>query len=69
MSSKYVVFVAQLVRISQRGAEQALAQRLDGDDVLAIGQDNARQRDAVLIFMASRITAKASMPALPSGAI
>ncbi len=42
--------VTQLIRKAQGRAEQALTERLDGDDVLAIGQHDSRQRDAVLVL-------------------
>ena len=45
-----VGLIAQLIGVAQRGAEQALAEWLDGDDVLAIGQHDLGQRDAVLIL-------------------
>ena len=45
-----VFLVAQFVGVAQRGAEQALAERLDRHDVLAVGEHDPRQRDAVLVL-------------------
>src|SRR3954454_17599730 len=45
-----LVLVAQFVREAQRGAEQALAERLDRDDVLAIGEYDLGERDAILVL-------------------
>src|SRR3954451_9473816 len=80
-----LVLVAQFVREAQRGAEQALAERLDRGDLAAIGEEDLCGPSAMMCsrlvstilasatrswsFMASRITAKASTAALPSGAI
>jgi hypothetical protein len=45
-----LVLVAHFIRISQRDAEQALSQRRDRDDMLAVGQNDARQRHAIPIL-------------------
>ena len=45
-----LVGIAQLIGIAQRGAEQALAERLDRHHVLAVGQHDAGERDAVLVL-------------------
>jgi len=42
-------FVPHLVVIAQRRAEKALAERLEGDDVLAVRDDDLRQGDAILV--------------------
>src|SRR5436309_3154043 len=47
---KIFKFVTYLVGISQRNAEQAFAERLDRNDMLAIGQDDACKRDAPLVL-------------------
>ena len=39
-----LLLVADLVVVAQRGAEHALAPGLDGQDVLAVGEHDARQR-------------------------
>ena len=42
-----LVLVANFVRISQQHADKALSSRLERDDVLAVGQDDAGDRDLV----------------------
>ena len=57
-----LAFIAHFVVIAQRGAEHALTPRLDGKNMLAVGEHNARQRNPALVLMASRMTANASSP-------
>src|SRR6478735_2785793 len=45
-----LVLVAQFVGEAQRGAEQTLAERLDRDDVLAVGEHDLGERDAILVL-------------------
>src|SRR3954451_268216 len=53
-----LVLVAQFVREAQRGAEQALAERLDRDDVLAIGEYDLGERAAILMLHGATNPAK-----------
>src|SRR5947209_13947137 len=45
-----ILLVAQLVGIAQGGAKQAIAERLDRDDMFAVGQDDAGQRHAIAVL-------------------
>ena len=47
MSSKYSFSLAHLVGVAQQRAHQALAERLQRDDVFAVGQHHAADRDLV----------------------
>src|ERR1700716_3805295 len=44
-----VLFVAHLVIVAQRRAQNPLAERLQGDDVLAVCHDDAGKADAFLV--------------------
>ena len=48
-----LVLFADLVRISQRDAEEPFAARFQGDDVLALGEDNPAERNHA--FLADRL--------------
>ena len=50
MPSKYSASSTEFVRIAQGGAEQALVERLDSDDVLAMRHHDAGQRDPFLVL-------------------
>src|SRR5437868_2595704 len=45
-----ILLVAQLVGIAQGGAKQAIAERLDRNDMFAVGQDDAGQRHPIAIL-------------------
>jgi hypothetical protein len=62
-----ILFVAQLVGVAQRRAEQALAQGLDRHHMLANGEHDAAECHPVLVLDRSRMTANAATAALPSG--
>ena len=47
MSSKYSFSIAHLIGIAQQRAHQALVERFQRDDVLAVGQHHAADRDLV----------------------
>jgi hypothetical protein len=48
--AEHLFLVPHLVVVPQDRAEHSLPERLDGDNMLAVGQDDARERDLALVL-------------------
>jgi hypothetical protein len=63
------LLVEHLVFVAQPGAEKPLGERLQGNDVFAMGNTIFASATRSWSFIASRMTGKASAPTLPCGAM